>query len=45
MLKVSAFYLDKQKSFVPKNVSTFWLTPIVVNQGVESFSGKKMNSS
>ena len=35
MLKVSAFYLDKQKSFVPKKVSTPWLTPIGVNQGVE----------
>ena len=36
MLKVSAFYLDKQKSFVPKNDSTPWLAPIDVNQ-VESF--------
>ena len=34
MLKVSAFCLDNQKSFVPKKVPTPWLTPIGVNQGV-----------
>ena len=40
--KISAFYLDKQKSFVPKKDSTPWLTPIGVNQGVETFLGTKL---
>ena len=39
--KISVFYHDKQKSFVPKKVST-QLTPISVNQGVESFLGTKL---
>jgi len=38
--KISAFYLDKQKSFVPKKDSTPWLTPIGVNQGVKNFRNK-----
>jgi hypothetical protein len=32
MLKVSAFHIDKQKSFVPKKVSATWLTPMVLTK-------------
>ena len=42
MQKISAFYLEEQKSFVPKNDSTPWLTTIGVNQGVETFLGTKL---
>ena len=41
MQKISAFCLEKQKSFVPKKDSTPWLTPIGVNQEVEIFLGTK----
>jgi hypothetical protein len=30
--KISAFYLDKQKSFVPKKDLTPWLTPLVLTK-------------
>ena len=33
--KISAFYLDKQKTIVPKKDSTPWLIPIGDNQGVK----------